>query len=559
MWKTTAGRFAGVLVIAFCVCAASGCKKSATDRTGSDRAEAEGNSTELASVHWLGTKRIAADTNAAQLVRLWNLPESRRLVSQTLDKLALAPWRAEIKGVNWQTVTNYGPLVSGNAHAQLLRPLLDDLLASECHLRAANRAKDPVEFALAVRLDPARAGVWTKNLGILSKTKGALLSGVQFSAQGEWMIVSSEKAGDRIVAAIREAASTPITNAWASSVFNVQNLVRALDLSSLVLANLPEAEITIGGHRNGVRTRGELRYPRPLQIELDPWIVPTNMINEPLIGFAALRGIRSFLGETEFWKDHKLGTPPNQAFFWAQRGPQWLHYFALPSGEADAQVRKLGDWITNDLNSILEPNRLGTMISVPGANGFAWKGIPLFFPNIGFESRAGQPFIKGGFFKPGMSNGPMPAELVKQLQSGTNIVWYDWELTGPCVAGWMAISQISKHTLGYARLTHKPAFEWLGAVGTNLANCTTVVKMEDRSTLSLARDSGVGFNAVELHLLADWLESPDFPAGLRTLRADRPPPLAKRAGHWSSYALSPDTATNTPAPKTNKSAPKKSK
>ena len=46
----------------------------------------------VARIHWLGTKQISVKTNTAPLVAIWNLPESRRLERQTLDKLSLTPW-----------------------------------------------------------------------------------------------------------------------------------------------------------------------------------------------------------------------------------------------------------------------------------------------------------------------------------------------------------------------------------------------------------------------------------------------------------------------------------
>src|SRR5439155_4015541 len=46
----------------------------------------------VASIHWLGKKRIAAETNAAGFMKIWNLPESAKLVTQTTDKLSTAPW-----------------------------------------------------------------------------------------------------------------------------------------------------------------------------------------------------------------------------------------------------------------------------------------------------------------------------------------------------------------------------------------------------------------------------------------------------------------------------------
>jgi hypothetical protein len=52
-----------------------------------------------------------------------------------------------------------------------------------------------------------------------------------------------------------------------------------------------------------------------------------------------------------------------------------------------------------------------------------------------------------------------------------------------------------------------------------LDTSTTLVTQTGPAQLSFARQSTVGFTALELHLLGDWLESPDFPRGLHTFRA----------------------------------------
>ena len=54
---------------------------------------------------------------------------------------------------------------------------------------------------------------------------------------------------------------------------------------------------------------------------------------------------------------------------------------------------------------------------------------------------------------------------------------------------------------------------WLKAVAPKLGNCATAVTQTGPDQLSFVRRSTVGFTAVELHALADWLESPQFPRG----------------------------------------------
>src|SRR5262245_1885013 len=75
----------------------------------------------LARIHWLGKKRIAADTNSAVLMPIWNEPESAKLEAQILDKFSLTPWQF------------LGQTVDTNAGA-ILRPLLNDIVENECYL-----------------------------------------------------------------------------------------------------------------------------------------------------------------------------------------------------------------------------------------------------------------------------------------------------------------------------------------------------------------------------------------------------------------------------------------
>ena len=105
----------------------------------------------VARVHWSGMKQLSGGTNAASLMTIWNLPESRRLERQTLDKLSLAPW----------------PLLHRNLDtnaAALLRPLLDDLVADESYLEIRQATNQPEELVLAIRLDDQRAALWQTNL-----------------------------------------------------------------------------------------------------------------------------------------------------------------------------------------------------------------------------------------------------------------------------------------------------------------------------------------------------------------------------------------------------------
>ena len=117
-------------------------------------------------LHWIGMKRLAAGTNAASFMRVWNLPETAKLEAQTLDKLAL--WLVASNRIsvisNQSPVTNYQSLVANHPTAALLRPLLGDLVQEECYLEIRSATNRFGELALAIRLEDPRSRRWQTNL-----------------------------------------------------------------------------------------------------------------------------------------------------------------------------------------------------------------------------------------------------------------------------------------------------------------------------------------------------------------------------------------------------------
>ena len=110
----------------------NGCKKTSDNSAGSPdsavppkEAQSSPPLDTIARVHWLGIKRLAAETNAAYFMSIWNLPETARLEAQTLDKLAL--WMAQgtkdgsnQPGVGGQESNTNGPQpLAGSAEPQI--------------------------------------------------------------------------------------------------------------------------------------------------------------------------------------------------------------------------------------------------------------------------------------------------------------------------------------------------------------------------------------------------------------------------------------------------------
>jgi hypothetical protein len=507
-----------------------------------------------ARIHWLGKKQLAADTNSFVLMSIWALPESVKLEAQVLDKLALALWPAALTNLPYP-ITNYPALVASHANPARLRPLLDDLLQEESFLEVRTPTNRPAEAAFAIRLDAARAALWESNLAaVVESVTGARpvpakdgqpgwesVPGSNASAPalswrltrtGDWTLLGfSPKPGTNsllaeLCARIQSRpGGTPFvaTNSWLDAALDLRRVATALSLGWQLPTNLPAASITMASAGENVRTLADFDFPSPLHLELEPWNVPTNLIHDPLIGFTAVRGIRPLLKDFKPWNDLKLGTPPNQAFFWSQMPTPGSHFLALPSAQAGNQVEILGAYFLSELNPIFDSTQLGRFVRSGAAPHFKWTGAPVLSPDLEFVDQPQGPFIVAGFSGERMAAEPLPAGLLPQFVGLSNIVCYDWEVTGQSIQSLTPAFQILRHMFNRARLEPDPAVSWFMAARTVLGNCATTWTLSGPARLSMSRISGVGLNGAELELLMDWLESPTFPHGLNTFTAPRPP------------------------------------
>src|SRR4051794_38355216 len=92
-----------LFIVLAAICGGNGCNKSVAEdkkpETTASRAtlpQAASSSSPVsqtaARIHWVGIKRLAPETNATSFMEVWNMPETQKLKTQTLEKLSLAPW-----------------------------------------------------------------------------------------------------------------------------------------------------------------------------------------------------------------------------------------------------------------------------------------------------------------------------------------------------------------------------------------------------------------------------------------------------------------------------------
>jgi hypothetical protein len=243
-----------------------------------------------------------------------------------------------------------------------------------------------------------------------------------------------------------------------------------------------------------------------------------------------MRGIQSWLASWKTWSDLGIGAPPNQFCSWAPDGiPQQMFFETLVADGSNGanQIRGLSEVLVRKGNPWLASHGMGTFEPAPDQSGVMWTGLPLVSPcaRVVEEGR-----LVFGALIPSMAPGtntqvglytrPPLADLLQELSAHTNLVYFDWELAGPRIESWFYISQALRTTFRRPQLPFdSTGLVWLNAVRTRLGNSKTLVTRTGPNQLSFDRKSTLGLTGAELHLLADWLESPRFPWGLHSSAA----------------------------------------
>src|SRR5262245_30838250 len=319
----------------------------------------QGKSEAVLALHWAGKKRIASDTNASTVMEIWNLPESSKLESQTIERLAWAP-------VRWLSAAQGPSIVIASPSAtntqELLRPLAEDLLQEESFWKVGQSGAQSRQVAFAVRLPETRAGLWETNLAKalenLTGQRSAPLPGLRSG----WLIrqaarnIEHARAGDWTVVGVSSASNSAFkdmldsiarngspfvqrqTNFWLEADVNLERFADKISPEWFPTNGLPRLMLSVLGENQTVRTVGQLIFPKDLSFVPEKWNIPTNLIHEPLASFVAIQGTRALIGSCPILSRMLPGFMPNQVFFWAQGRSALQNFLAIPAPDSSNQV-----------------------------------------------------------------------------------------------------------------------------------------------------------------------------------------------------------------------------
>jgi hypothetical protein len=495
----------------------------------------------IASVHWRGKRWLGYEATAFFFMRIWNLPQTVQFENQTLEKLAAFP--ADYFHAS-------GPSSNGVVAVESrMLPLLKDLEQEETYLEISAASNAAPELVLAVHLDAedpqSQCDRWSTNLSAmlaplaahpassvkdswtLPLTNASALNRIEFHRSGRWALLGLAAGDNSLLKELSgriQRDGVPFvsggTNLWLEATVAPNRLASAFP--ALTAQILPETKalrfvhIRLTGDGANVITRATAGFVKPLPENSGTWQLPLPLLHEPLTSFAAVRGLQSLLANWPVGHALPIGTPPNQLFTWSSAGSPFQVYLAAPFPDARQQVSNVSDWLLQQGNPWLAGHGYIQFDRAPEGNGVTWGNLPNIRPFIASASAGTNSWLYAGLL-PDNNTAPAPAGLIQDLLGRTNLVYYGWELTGsrlqPCLELGQTIRLVTRHR---QMDMNSVSLNLLATLIPRLGTSTTVVSRSSPAELTFYRRSTLGLTAPELHLLADWLESSNFPYGLHS-------------------------------------------
>ncbi len=448
---------------------------------------------ELARWHFLGTSRVAADTNGARVHAVFAQPSTKALLGRAFDGLSRRS-------------------TSDPAGAALVRDFLEQALAVESRGECHAEPGEPVQqWIVALRTGGSQAQQWATRWAELARHTGFAQS--SSAVEGEWFLGGLGRTAAPDLKPLQKEAvggtletSVPV---WLELDADLARLAKMFSWPACII--WPRAHLTLTGRGPNVRTTADLVYAEPLALSLGQWQVPTNTVREPLLSFTALQGIGPWLAKQPALKE--LGWPaPNQLFGWAQSESPYATHAAWQMPDAPARIQAAQANLKAVARSLVPWLDLGELEYVAEASRLTWRGFPILVPFIGPAADTG--FVQAGLFPVANPKQPAPPELYAQLWGRTNLVYYNWELTQPRLGDWEALDVLFTITGGFMPPpTNSVARTWLRDtnVTSQLGNCVTEITAEGPERLRVVRTSAAGLTAFELFRAALWIEGERFP------------------------------------------------
>ena len=504
--------------------------------------------------HFAGGARLADDTNFANVKKILALQTSLDFRDLALNRFS-----------GW--VASSLEFDTNAPSASLVRPLLDDLLASETLWGLGGASQGPLNFILAVQLDDKRAQLWQDNLRQALRSPGQSfkagdLTGQRWNREGGksfwilpargWLLLGRGEDLQTLQNVFLQQLSQhgrpgpALSQSWLEADLDWPRLTHWAP--DALFPFLPaRTKITMTATNQTLRMMAKVVYPQPIPWKFDPWRIPSDIIRDPLISFTAGQDIAAFLNPDEPLSPLADNPLTGQYYVWALGEMGFQTYGAWPVDNATNSLQRIATQAPAALNPRLAKMKAGDLIWQPAQKTLVWGNFSTILgPYLQVAPETNGQYLLAGLFPLVVRGKPAPDELFQQIAGRANLVYYDWEGTGYRLRQWQLLSGIlpmlprfqpapaapaPTNGVAAARRTPKPIVieeNWIAGLTPMLMqeNTVTEITRAGPAELAVVRKSSFAVTALELVVLSHWLSG----TGSAGLNPTLLPPPAKVTG-----------------------------
>jgi hypothetical protein len=468
--------------------------------------------------HCAGGAQLTGNTNLATLNKVFALPSTDEVQDLVLER------------VSRLLAACFGCGTNSSADS-LLEPLLSDVLNTESLGSFGGSATNPLNFVLALRLDEKQAQLWRDNLGKAFGGAGEKFMAEEFNgwrwnrgaADSFWIVPArgwlvagrgSEFLPLRVeyLQQVKRQGRPvpPLKDNWLEADLDWARLAAWLpDWSRL----LKPARIKIGiaTETNNLRLTARVIYPDAIPWKSGLWQPPTELAQGTIISFTAGQDIAAFLNLSPAFSRLDGNPLTNQFYAWALDQLPFLTYMAWLAADATNTLQKLATEAVDAFSPELKQFNGTELVWRENRGKLVLSNLRVILPSLEAVQDKDGEFLLISFFPRPPMNQPAPDELWKQINGRANLVYYDWELTGPRLQQWRMLGRMIL-TRWYEPTddemdARRVADRWLGELGSLAGNTVTEITRIAPNELSVVRNAPVGFTGIEMFLLSDWLSA----------------------------------------------------
>ena len=478
--------------------------------------------TVAACYHCAGSAQLTGNTNLETLQKALALPSA-----DAVQDLALARVSGLLAAC-FQCGTNASA-------ASLIEPLLSDVLETESLGTFSGTATNTLNFVLALRLDSKRAQLWQDNFGKALGGAGEKLTAEEFNgwrwnrgaADSIWIVPARDwllvGRGDDLLPVqaeyLRQVSrkgrpGPALTNNWLEADLDLARLAAWLP-DWLRLLKPARIKLSVAGEKDNLRMTARMIYPEAMPWKSGSWQMPTGLAQGSIISFTAGQNVAAFLNLSPAFSRLDGDPLTNQFYAWALEQLPFLDYMAWPVVNATNALEKLSIKASDALSPELKQFNGTELLWLADQRKLVLSNLRVILPSLeAVQDKAGE-FLLLSVFPRLPASKPAPDELWKQINGRTNLVYYDWELTGPRLQEWRILGSMlltrwraPTDDMMYARRVED---KWLGELATLEGNTVTEITRVAPNELSVVRSAPVGFTGIEMFLLSDWLSAVGSP------------------------------------------------